>query len=301
MPATLESFHLDVRAEVLQNEDVPVHRLSTPGLGDHLYDRLLHRLSSFGNLRTLYLTGYVTVGPQLFQCSRWGTPEVMFPRLEQFGLVFTPETSDGQWFYLRDDKAFDEASSDEDDDSDDSELTDLEERYADNSDQNPYGQQFLVYTDTPVRVQWVARDVFRSLPNPETIVPFLISAAGACAAMPSIKEFSIRLNDSSRLSMHTCYDDFIDRVLEIWFRSAGTTLETYNHVAKRPRIPPDTKISGHNRVYFRVGNYMPDEQVMNSWRKVVGEDGKVISLDEEHCQDRRAPWMQYVGDTLPEI
>jgi hypothetical protein len=297
--STLETFHLDVRAEVLLNEDVPVHHLSISGLGNHIYDRLLQRLSSFSNLRALYLIGDLTVSPTVFHSSGWGTSGISFPQLEEFQLVFKPETSDGRWFYLRDDKAFDEAPSDEDDDSDNGELENLEERYNwECSDEDPNGQQFRVYTDTSTRVQWVQRDVFRTLPNPETLAPLLISAAEACAGMPKIKEFSIKLEDNSRWHLN---HDFIDRVLEIWFLAAGTTLAKWNKTTQKPQIPLDTTLTGHNRVYFRVGDYMPDEHVLNSWRKVIGRDGKMISLDEEHCRDNWGRWMQYVGDTLPEV
>lgn len=274
-----------VHSQELLNEDVPVQRLSTPGSGDHVYDRLLQQLSAFQKLRVLYLTGPLTVTPALFQSLVSSSTTLRFPYLEEFALEFAPQTADGRWFYLRDDLAF-EAQSDEEDEEED-----------------PRDWRFAVYTCTPVCMQRVsAYNKFRSLPNPETLTPFLVSAARACAKMPKIRRFSLKLNTNEMYWKRLDYD-FVDRLFELWFLSAGTTMERFNSVVQNPVVPPDDRVSGHKRVYFRFGNYKPDDEVISSWREVVGKGGKVVLLDEAFCRFRQ-PWgnkrMQYTGDALQE-
>jgi hypothetical protein len=157
---------------------------------------------------------------------------------------------------------------------------------------------FRVYTDTSVRLRRkVARNKYRSLPNPETLAPFLISAADACARMPRIKEFSMKLHEDDDYSRRRLHYDFIDRVFELWYLSAGRMLGEFGGYIRRPVIPLDAGISGRNRVYFCVGDHVPDANVMNSWREVVGRDGKVISLDEAHLR----PFHRYIAHFLPEV
>jgi len=270
------------------NEDVPVHQLSTPGQGDHIYDRLLQHLSMFHKLRTLYLTGPLTVSPALFQYCAASTSETIFPNLKEFALEFTPATSDGRWFYLRDDPVFQENLESEDE----------EEVEGDESI-----DRLMVYAMTQVGEYEVsAQNKYRSLPNPETFTPFLTSAASVCARMPKIKQFSLKLNTNYMYRKRLDYE-FVDRVFELWFMSAGQTFEKFNKLIENPVIPLDGSIIHHNRVYFRTGDYIPDKSVEKSWREVVGTSGKINFLDEACCEYYQ-PWgwkrMQYTGEELQE-
>lgn len=279
----------------LENEDVPVHRLSTPGLGDHVYDIFFRHLTTFSNLRFIYFTGPLTVSPQFFDVCKSSTPQTIFPHLEEFALEFTPATSDGRWFYERDELAFANAPVDSEYESDDN--TGFVPRD---------GETFYVYGETPARERAVSNyNQYRSLPNVATFTPFLISAAEVCARMPKIKQFSLKLNNnrSNQSKDRRLSVNFVDRIFELWYLSANTTLEKFHKIAENPVIPIDCRISRYNRVYFRVGEYQPDHKIVQSWREVVGHSGKINFLEESHCWNYQ-PWcdlrMQYTGKSLQE-
>lgn len=145
---------------------------------------------------------------------------------------------------------------------------------------------WVVYGRTPARLGKVSRwKRFRSLPNSETLSPLLISAAKVCGKMPRIKQFSIKVKTSRAQYKDNKLDyDFVRRVFELWFVSAGTTLEIprFPFAVWNPVIDHDTCISRYNRVYFRTGIYKPVDDIIESWREVVGSEGKVNFTDESY-------------------
>lgn len=240
-----------------------------------MYNRLLRHLSTFTQLRILFLTGPITVTPTLFDIQN--NSANIFPCLEEFSLEFTPQTANGKWFFLRDDIAFDNRTPDQIEE--DEEL----------SDSDGEGEKWIIYTETQVRVGKISKwRKFRSLPNPETFTPFLSSAAGLCGRIPRIKQFSLKLNndDLNRGREYRLDYTAVDRVFELWFFTAGTSSDKPNGTIGKPTIRPDVSLTNHNRVYFRVGNYKPDSTILNSWREVIGKDGKMNFLDEEHVERR---------------
>ncbi|KAH8730569.1 hypothetical protein GQ44DRAFT_700529 [Phaeosphaeriaceae sp. PMI808] len=293
-PSNLETLHLKVFTHEIRNEDVPVQELVESAAGRHIYDSLIEHLATFRRLRTLTLTGPLTICPTISQINSDLTPHAIFPALEKFALEFTPNTADGRWFFLRDDAVFrHHQSNSSDDDEGESENEDEEESTG-----------FIVYNRTPIREGEVSdHNKYRSLPNPQTMTPLLTSVARMCAQMPRIKQLSIKLNrndmNRSRLDV-----DVVDRVFELWFLAASSTLEKFDNVVQNPVIPLDADISQCNRVYFRMGRYKPDAEVLKLWRETVGVDGKIIFLDEAHCEFFQ-PWgwfrLQYTGNKLHEM
>ncbi|ORY14966.1 hypothetical protein BCR34DRAFT_612530 [Clohesyomyces aquaticus] len=301
MPAsTLEIVHLRVDTIELHNENIPLQQLSTPDAGNHVYDLILRRLSTFEKLRRLYFTGPLTVSSTLFSSCANSTASIIFPNLEEFALEFTPATSDGRWFFVRDEVAWkiyeDELDDFAGDEYDFDDSSGLDEFYHTDDEGTKMG--FWVYGGTPVRQRIVERlETYRSLPNPETPAPFLTSAAEACKNMPKIKRFSLKLGRYS-LRQYELYYSFVKRVFELWFISKGSTLE-HNDITESPEIPSDSTNTHVNRVYLRFGDYMPEATVMESWRAVVGTEGKIFSLDEEFCERERDEW-KYTGEAPQE-
>lgn len=287
VPPTLETLHLRVWTHELMNEDVPIPCLSMPASGSHVYDRMLHHVSMFNKLRGLYLVGPLTVSSTLFHHCENRASAILFPALEEFALEFTPQTSDGFWLFLRDDVAFATRLRDSDDEEDSSEEED--------------NSGFWVYGDLPVRERQVSdRNKYRSLPNPDTFTSFLVSAARVCARMPRVRQFSLKLNNNE-MNQQRLHYDFVDRVFELWFLAAGQTLERFNNRTENPVIPLDTEIAHHNRLYLRVGDYMPNNEILESWKHVIGVDGKLKFLLEEYCEFATSwGWkrMQYTRPTL---
>lgn len=89
-PFLLEFVHINVQTHEIRNEEVSVQELSTPGSGDHVYDRVLEHLSTFHLLRCLILTGPLTITPTLFRDLECNNSRAIFPVLEMFALEFTP-------------------------------------------------------------------------------------------------------------------------------------------------------------------------------------------------------------------
>jgi hypothetical protein len=209
--------------------------------------------------------------------------------LEKFALEFTPNTADGRWFFLRDTAAFRQQQFDSDDEEDEDEDEDE-------------SLQFIVYNRSPVRVRQVCDyNRYRSIPNSETMTPLLTSAAQMCARMPHIKQLSLKLN-KNEMNRSRLDTNVVDRVFELWFIAANSTLEKFDSVVQNPVIPFDVDNSQRNRVYLRTGNYKPDDKALKLWREVVGLNGMIIFLDEAHCEFFQ-PWgwlrLQYTGD-LPQ-
>lgn len=162
---------------------------------------------------------------------------------------------------------------------------------------------WVVYEATPVRTGKVSRyQKFRSLPNSETLSPLLISAARVCGRMPRIRQFSLKVKTCGGMyEDHDLDYDFVKRIFEVWFVSAGMTLEVPRlpFVVWNPVIDHDIDIIHYNRVYFRTGKYRPDDSIIKSWRDVIGSEGKVNFLDESYCNRYGPPYwndrMHYTG------
>ncbi|KAF2009141.1 hypothetical protein BU24DRAFT_497340 [Aaosphaeria arxii CBS 175.79] len=280
---SLEVIRIYSNTQDLKNEDVDLHQISSPDITDHFSNRLLRQVSTFANLRTLYLEGIMVVSETMFQSCVERPSTIFFPQLEEFYLHFAPSSAEGHWFYLRDDAAF-------------AAQEDLE-----NEPGLQPGKGFIVYKDTHLPMGEVSNYYqYRSLPNPETLTPFLSSAAHFCRTLPKIKRFALKMNDRPGGYDELTFD-FIDRILELWYFPGGVSHGGFRKASQCPVLPIDQRIAQYDRVYFRIGSSRLDERIVESWRKAVGVDGKINHLDQNHFKKEYCPFRHfYTGEILQE-
>lgn len=98
--------------------------------GQDSYTRIFHSLAALSNLTTLRLMGPLVISPNIFV----GCPS--FPALVDFQLDFATETSDGRWFFLRDNELARKISEEKEDgeDSDDESEEEIMHKWYDTDD-----------------------------------------------------------------------------------------------------------------------------------------------------------------------
>jgi hypothetical protein len=134
-----------------------------------------------------------------------------FPALVDFQLDFAPETADGRWFFIRDmelrkkiieeegedEYEEDRIGTDEEDgveiDEEDSVET-VEEEEADSHSGTSSAFESDYDSSRPVSPRC---NIFRTLPNPSTLNPLLLSAANFVTTSPQLRKFVLNQRDSS--------------------------------------------------------------------------------------------------------
>ncbi|CAI6331881.1 unnamed protein product [Periconia digitata] len=287
----LTEFVLTVWHISLRDENWPPGSLVPGGNLEDPYRTTMRRLSTAPNLKTLHLMGPLVICPDFF--SELPT----FPALEDFQLDFATETADDRWFFIRDEeleKRMEE--EDEDDDSDDEES----DSDSDSDSDNPW----VKLTDPDDEEGPLEhRDEgcpprFRTLPNPDTIRTLLLGAARFVQDNPKLQRFILRnktapgLREQSTAMMY----DYMTRNLQLWYMKPGIPRSDGIVV----RIQGEHKYLSHPRLYWRVGDWRPDEDVTKAWSEVTGPDTKVFFLKDDNF-DPWSQWPIYLGDLEDEL
>lgn len=276
---------LDIRFHVrrLYNEGIPVHQLVEVGKSEQdAVSRLIERAADFPSLAVFQIRGGVPVCPDVFQSiiSHAGKP---FPVLEEFTLKFAAETSDGRWFFVRDDEAWRKADLD----------TDYEYEF----DLCTSEDGLSVFGDGPIRTHLIEPDLFRSLPNKDTFRPFLVDAAVVVSRLSRLRKFVLKLGSSHEGPEQGALDDeLFHRVFEVCYVRKGTPRAPKRKESSStgfPNIVWDAKYLNQNRIYWRLVNWCPWPEVDLAWRGAGGDDVKVVVLDEEKWE-----WVSGAENTL---
>lgn len=267
----LSHISVDVRHPELKNEELPVHKLISPGKWDQeTWHCMFNHLAVFPGLVVLRLLGGLVICPEFFRgiINQSDTP---FPSLVELEVEISPETADGRWYLGRDDVAFEESRRDpewaeyweEMDESDwkDDEMSDWSDDYVG------------VFEDAPIRTGLVTRECFRSLPDSTTLLPFLLDASNAVLRIPKLKRFILKLGQRREKGSNLCHFPIINRVFELWYLKAG--------MQAIPYVPSDAKYLNQTRLYWRVDQWKPWEEVQAAWGAVVGPDAKIVWLNED--------------------
>lgn len=315
----LRELRIDVAHTMMPNEHAPVHNFIEGSYWTcESWFRMFRHFASFPNLATLQLLGGLAVCPEFFRCviDHPGTP---FPALIEFVMQFTPETADGTWFYKRDDglpepgydischetsqqdmdehacheRGYDRTDGDCSDDiashegherpGDDGESDDEDGGESDSwYDSDDYCQ---IFGDGPLRTRLMRHDRFRSLPSRNTFLPFLLDASRASMRLSKIRKLILQLgHDQSSHLLKAYPDPYINRVFELWYLKAGTARSP--SIARYwfdtfPKVAKEGPYLNQNRLYWRVDDWKPWEEVQAAWNRLAGPDAKIVFFEED--------------------
>ncbi|KAF2824665.1 hypothetical protein CC86DRAFT_468004 [Ophiobolus disseminans] len=289
----LREIRIDVRHEPVKNEAMPVHKLvDSNQWSQESWFKVFNHLATFPNLAVLHLLGGLVICPQFFR-GIIDQPRTPFPALVDFELQFAPDTANGNWFYLRDDEAIESSRSDpeyeefwEEKAKEDAQREDDRHYHSDSSLSD---DGVRVFEEEPVRTNVVDPNVFRTLPDTTTFLPFLTDAAKVVLRIPNLRKFVLK--QGHKFSDYTDPDYFpiVSRVFELWYLKAGMprspkTAPTHYD----PSVPGDTAYVDQNRLYWRVDRWKLWDEVEAAWNDIAGPDAKVVFLEEEK-------WTTYGG------
>ncbi|KAF2635479.1 hypothetical protein P280DRAFT_511132 [Massarina eburnea CBS 473.64] len=270
--ASIQALDLFMYHRSPSDEDErPIDLIPREGIQFDAFVRIFHHMDKFSSVKVIHLRGPITIGVDIFS----HLPNL--PALSDFHLSFTACTADGRWFFTRDDSLFP--------------VKDIESDDEDDVSIHNYSIYLSEEEDT--------RNYFRTLPNPETIPPFLLAASQFVGKSPKLCKFIL------------CYCEFegggwtpkwneegMERYFELWFVRQGTP----RTVAGWPKVIADEKYMKWNRLYWRVGkHWRPDDEVVGAWNKATGNDTKVFFLNEECWDPMRPGFLEYLGDLEDEL
>ncbi|KAH7075651.1 hypothetical protein BKA63DRAFT_511983 [Paraphoma chrysanthemicola] len=279
------------------NESLPVHRLFEDNTWDQdSWFRIFNHFATFPNLAILELTGGLVVCLEFFRgiVLQAGTP---FPALVQLELHFAPETADGRWYHVLDEDTIQQSRNDpkwEDWWEEEDEEYDEEDDGRSLSSQ----QHVQVYEDEPFRTEVVRRDQFRSLPDPSTLLPFLLDASKAISRITTLRKLILKIDRYFEESQRLRHYPIVRRVFEIWYVKAGTPRSPKDAPTRDyPKIAGDAAYLHRNRLYWRVNGWKPWDEVQASWQSILGEDAKIVFLEERNwaTQGNNLMLLRYEG------
>lgn len=271
------------------NEHLPVHRIVEEG--DYLcepWTRLLVHFACYHNLTILHLYGGLVICPELFKalCNQPGAP---FPTLVDFELQFAAETADGRWFFEEDVNTIEISRHDPNWQKfweiKSEQLADRNEslRWTTRSEDSDHHER--VYGDGPFRTGVVGRDRFRSLPNKDTLLPFLVDASQAVSRIPTLKKFILRLGDWRTEPNCLNFSPIVSRVFEMWYLKPGMHRSppvNFQHLNfNNPHVPGDAAYINLPRIYWRIGKARIWEEVQAEWSAIAGPSVKIVFMDED--------------------
>jgi hypothetical protein len=250
------------------NADPPGHEYAAvPVLIDEhntandAYTRVLRHFSSptaLPHLTTLHITGKTVISPDIFHHLNKDDIDreaPMFPSLRSFHLETTLPTATGTWFYNPTPKTLESTASPDDPILDDRD-------------------GWALYGDGPVcerRVEWCH---VRSVPDEGTFLPFLRDAAASAARMPRLQRFRLRMEMEEMMD-----EDESERWFEFCMVKAGTRFDGDGEWGMR--IVGDETLVHGPRLYWRVTDWVPGEEVLGPWKEVAGPDTMVVVLSND--------------------
>lgn len=262
----------------MPNEGASVQQLAPPEKWEEEpLCMMIKSLSAWPLLTRLYLLNGATVHTHFFK-SFLNTDA--FPTLEELVVEFSPETADGRWFLQRDERAFQESQTNPRnalfwaDYNFEKQL--LKDGAPDENDRFRAYDDGLVMTDT----LWIEN--FRTLPDPDTFLPFLLDALAALHCLRKLRRFRLNLVTEKYLRGSSSHRlDLLTREFDLCYLKAGAVHQGDQDYDPFPKVLCDSHHLALNRVYWRTGTWTPWEEVQEACRNFVGEDAKVVFFTEE--------------------
>lgn len=208
----------------------------------------MHKFSQAPNLDNFELSGPIVISPDLFWPSSLQTTPV-WPNMTNLSVDFSLNTPDGEWYFVRD--------PENDDGTDEDEGNDVVEELSDGSDDSSVLSYDSSAPDTfnekrearatgnlPVRI-------FRTKPDSDKINPLLIAMARAAGQMPKLQGMWLA---AAQLG---CWDH---SYFELGYVAPGLEMLQGEDIGdvEKPRL------------WWRVGKWRPEEEVLRLWRKGKG-------------------------------
>ncbi|KAH7090483.1 hypothetical protein FB567DRAFT_292813 [Paraphoma chrysanthemicola] len=279
------------------NESSPVHRLVDHNTWDQdSWFRIFNHFATFPNLAILEMTGGLVVCLEFFRGIVLQA-DAPFPALVQLQLEFAPETADGRWFHVLDEDTIQQSRNDP---KWESWWEEEDEEYDESDDGRSLSSQqhAQVYEDGPFRTEVVRWNQFRSLPDSSTMLPFLLDASKAISRITTLRKFILKIDDHFEESQRLHHYPIVRRVFELWYVKAGTPRSPKD--APRgdyPKIIGDAAYLHRNRLYWRVNGWKPWDELQASWQSTVGEDAKIVFLEEDNwvTQGNNSMLLRYEG------
>lgn len=251
---SLSSFHLKFYNESPMNQSSDLHSALAPFSSSH--DDLslaLHKYSQSPILIDFTLEGPIVISPTLFWPS---DPPItpVWPSITNFHVDFNLNTPNGEWYFIRDPENNDESDEDEDDDE-------QEESSDDSDDDSVLSYDSLVPDTFNARKEARATGdlparCFRTKPDSEKINPLLVAMARAAGQMPKLERMSLTARLICAEKSYFELDYLAPGVEMLYVEKIGDV--------KKPRL------------YWHVGKWRPDEEVLRLWREGKGVEQEIL-------------------------
>ena len=261
---SLERVALDWYSHPPDNQELNHLSALIPSLPtiDHL-SLAIHAVSQSENLTHLELGDYIVISPSLFWPDTQ-TKRPSWPNLVSVNVVFSMNTADGDWYFMRDDNVNVESDDDDDDDAEsDTSSSDGSEADGITIKQDPDPDIPDTYNDRNVALAIgdEPHRHFRSRANPGKLNPFFEAAAHAAAQMPRLQCMTLMTK----------------------VRASRMFVFAMNYFApgERSGWGAGSKNVDMARLEWLVGQsgYEPEESILEIWRRAKGE---VLQSVAEH-------------------
>ena len=257
--SSLETFTL-----FFQHMDPSDHEFTPPSAllpgvprMDHL-SHALHRLSQSPNLTSLKISSIV-ITPDLYWPLSPSIPP-LWPKLRHFDVEFQMTNSTGDWYFVSDPmirwpksetSGEPNSSSDEGDGDDQEQAWESDSSSSDTLLPDPFNQreEDRAVGDYPIRR-------FRTITSDALMNPLRLAQARAAVHMPKLQT----------MSLESTIDDFNTSGFSIYFYAAG----------QRSNREFDSGDTDKPRLFWRVGAWRPDNEVLKIWRE--GREGLLIKF-----------------------
>ena len=227
---------------------------------DHL-SLAIHAISQSENLTHLELGDYIVISPSLFWPDTQ-TKRPSWPNLVSVNVVFSMNTADGDWYFMRDENVNVESDDDDDAESDTS-SSDGSEADDTTTKQDPDPDTPDTYNDRKVALAIGDEPYrhFRSRANPGKLNPLFEAAARAAAQMPRLQRM----------------------ILMTKVRASRMFVFAMNYFAPGERTGwgAGSRNVDNARLDWVVGQsgYEPEASILEIWRQAKGE---VVQSVAEH-------------------
>lgn len=265
------------------------------------YNRILHDLSTWPSITSLYLVGPLVISPYIF------TNLPTFPFLAEFQLEFATETADGRWFFVKDDvlsqkiaaerRARGEDSEEEEYVEPHSGLTDsdLDDDDDDDDEEEEEDEEGPWYQSPH------CSNHYRTLPNHATVTPLLLGAAHFVQTQNAntnhkLRRFLLRHQNMHGGGLMFWNHEGMARHLEVWFLKSGTPRCDKGTV----KIAQERDFLNEDRLFWRTAAWRPEGEVRKAWRGAIGEGAREFWLSEDGWDPKTRTRPVYVGDLKEE-
>ncbi|MCJ1381092.1 hypothetical protein MMC17_004201 [Xylographa soralifera] len=280
---SLASFRLNYERQVPLNHRFEPPSVLLPSLPttDHL-SLALHTLSQSQSLTEITLSGPFVISEDLFwpaslaasasALASAAAARPFWPNMQKFVVEFSPVAPDGRWYFLREELSEHARSAE----TVQMALASLDEvmRHMERSTTTAAGACYNELAERR-RIGAFPAHEFRKVPDPAAMPALMLALARAAARMPRLKRLHADVAPRLPFAFGVRYVARGELYQPFWDTGNMRT------VHRRTTAPLDDV--GLPRLYWTVGRWRPEEEVLRLWRGREEDKGLLVRYYEERA------------------